>query len=453
MQGLQNNKTRKQRMINTSSANAQNTRSRKMRNLGPNGAQRLPPPMWVAQDIDAVPRPSTFRQPRKQQQQQQQKKKKDDDWWSLGKDLLFHVGTKALMHGISLLTGFGDYNVTTNSLLANATEGANGNVVPILKNGKDHNRISHREYLGDIESSVDFAVNRFVVNPGLLQTFPWMGVIAQQYSKYVMRGAVFEFVSLTSPIGTTQPYLGYIAMGSQYNAVDPPFFDKKSMENSEYASSSKPSENLVHPIECARSSLGTDMLYVRTGAAQEGDPRLYDLCNFTIATGGQEVAGRKMGELWITYDLELYFPKYSTSRTIFTSYYEAELAGFSNPYPLAVLNPIYAQRNTLNVIPYGTGTGLAFTREAVGQKLFVELFWLSPTLNVACSPYVLAETGLVAEEIQFSPSTGSASFNATMSFAILIVAEDSHFTLSGGTIPAYNGVMGKIRISQIPNDS
>jgi len=100
-------------------------------------------------------------------------------------------------------------------------------------------------------------------------------------------------------------------MSTQYNALDQPFTDKRTMENYEYANSAKPSCSFMHPIECKASQTSVGELYVRTGPVSTGDLRLYDLGVFSIATQGMQNAedGQVIGELWCTFEIEFYKPK------------------------------------------------------------------------------------------------------------------------------------------------
>ena len=199
--------------------------------------------------------------------------------------------------------------MNTNSLLAEATDGANGSVIPMMTNSKTANIFRHREFIGNVRgTTADFNLQTYDVNPGLDEVFPWGYALANCYTSYRLRGLVFEFVSLSSEY-TSTPYMGYVAMGSQYNVLDPAFADRKTLLNSEYSCSTKPSKNLMHPIECSPAQLPFAQLMVRSGTPPtNSDKRLYDLCRFSIATGGQASTGI-IGELWATYEIELYQPK------------------------------------------------------------------------------------------------------------------------------------------------
>ena len=211
---------------------------------------------------------------------------------------------------IKSLSGFGDYTVRSNSLLAQASEGSNGNELPMMTNTKVSNVIQHREYIGDIYGSSNaFSSQTFDINPGLNDTFPWLSPIANCFTAYRMLGMVMEYKSLSSAYSTTQN-LGYVAIGTQYNVLDQPYQDKKSLENGEYSNSAKTSENLIHPIECAPTQIVLSELYVRSGTpTQHSDLRMYDMGRVTVATGGQTADRTIIGELWATYEVEFYQPR------------------------------------------------------------------------------------------------------------------------------------------------
>ena len=77
----------------------------------------------------------------------------------------------------------------------------------------------------------------YSINLGLDDTFPWGFATAINYTTYRIRGMVFEYKSLSSEY-TSTPYMGFVAMGTQYNVLEPTFTSKKQLENSEYAEGS-----------------------------------------------------------------------------------------------------------------------------------------------------------------------------------------------------------------------
>lgn len=220
-----------------------------------------------------------------------------------------------LGHGIQgvvkALTGFGDYKVAGNSLMS----GPLGGNPPIIRNSRNNGIIvRHREYLADVFAATSFTTNTYPINPGLIQSFPWLQQQADSFEQYKFRGLVFEFKSMSSDAvlaTSASSALGTVIMSTQYNVLDEVFTDKRTMENYEYANSTKPSLSMLHPIECKMSQTTVSELYVRTGIVSAGDLRLYDLGNFVIAVQGMQnaAANQVIGELWCTYEVEFFKPK------------------------------------------------------------------------------------------------------------------------------------------------
>jgi len=203
--------------------------------------------------------------------------------------------------------GFGDYEVSKNSLLG----GPNDTELPSIVNSNSGVIIRHKEYLGDVFNTNVFTNTVFPINPGLQGTFPWLSQIANSFEEYEWRGLIFQYRSMSSDTllsSGASTALGTVVMGTQYDVLDDPFSTKSQMENHVWSSSRKPSLSFLHPIECARGQNSVTRLYTRPGTPPTGgDPRLYDLGNFQIATQGmQNTNTGVIGELWCSYEIEFY---------------------------------------------------------------------------------------------------------------------------------------------------
>jgi len=183
--------------------------------------------------------------------------------------------------------------------------------------------VVHKEYIRDIFPSDAFQVQLFSLNPGLANTFPWLAQITDAYEQYRFRALVFEFKSTASifvPGAQTQSQ-GSVVMACDYNANNKPFTSKREMENYVGANSCTPTANMAMSVNVMNPV--TDLAYIRLGTPSEKnyDLRLYDIGNFQIATVGNQVNGvpgspqGSIGELWVTYQLELFKPKYRNSST------------------------------------------------------------------------------------------------------------------------------------------
>lgn len=210
-----------------------------------------------------------------------------------------------LGHLAETVSGFGDYQITQNSLLQG------GMPVPQVVNSIDRGStiVRHCEYLGEVLATTAFTTRTYNLNPGLDDTFPWLSQIANAYEQYRWRGMIFEFRSTSSNAllsAATSTALGSVIMGTQYDVLDEPWTDKRTMLNHEYSNSINPSISGVHLVECKKQFSILNNQYTRFGPPPTGgDLHMYDLGKFTIATTGMQVAGGAIGELWVSYEIEL----------------------------------------------------------------------------------------------------------------------------------------------------
>jgi len=199
------------------------------------------------------------------------------------------------------ITGMGDYKVHSNSLMSGGP--------PVFLNAPPSVRFPGKEYIADIITSADgltFKNNTFSINPGDATTFPWLSQIAQGFTQYRFHGLVFYFKSNSADaIGSTNTALGSVVMATDYNVLDRPFPNKTTMEVHEFCAAGKPSEDIIHPIECDPKRTTIENLYVRNNDSGQSDRRFHDLGLFQIATVGQQ-AESVVGELWVSYDIEFF---------------------------------------------------------------------------------------------------------------------------------------------------
>lgn len=213
--------------------------------------------------------------------------------------------------GLSAISGYGNYNVSSNSL---TTVSASMDMVPQFVKNEHSIRVKHREFIRDMLVPDDpsaFNLTDYLINPGNRDLFPWLGQMARQYSQYKIHGMVFAFKTMSSDYAASGP-LGTVFMATNYNALDRPFNSKVELENTEFAVSTKPSMSLVHAIECDPKVSGFDILYIRDPTYDNGeisDRRFYDYGRFQVGSQGLPgAAGTTLGELWVTYDIELIKP-------------------------------------------------------------------------------------------------------------------------------------------------
>jgi hypothetical protein len=209
------------------------------------------------------------------------------------------VGDMAVK-AIKSITGFGDYKVSRNSLV-------NSNQIPQFSINSRSVLVRHREYVGNVVSpGPAFTTTTFLINP-TTSLFPWLSELANSFEQFRLHGMVVEFKSTSADaISATNTALGSVILATQYNVNSPPFSTQQQMEAYDFVTSCKPSESMIHPIECAVSPGGVAEFYVDTGYG--GDSRLSFLGATILATVGQQAAST-LGELWVSYDIELLKPK------------------------------------------------------------------------------------------------------------------------------------------------
>jgi len=295
------------------------------------------------------------------------------------KDIAKEVGSRGVGWIWDTLFGSGAYathkKARNNSLMSKIT--ANG--PPTMhSNGNKQVRIMHREALGDVTTGLagEFLLRSFPLNPGDPTTFPWLSKIAENFQQYRIHGLVFEFLSTSAnALSSTNTALGQVIMATAYNSAEPPFRSKTEMENTEFVSIARQSQSMLHPVECKPSLTSVDVLYIRdsTEIPDNQDVRLYDLGNFQIATVGQQGDDVVIGELWVSYDIELLKPTVVDLSESKSNHYEIDTNGTTPLNNLDVVDP----ENNLNVVIVtnsGTRQSQIKLPDAVENELYLIMY-------------------------------------------------------------------------------
>jgi len=307
---------------------------------------------------------------------------------------------KLAMAGIGAVTGFGAYKIKSNSLSGGPPSFGSGNC-----------RIRHREYVADVVGTTAFTLTSYQINPGNGTLFPWFSRCASNYEEYDIKGMLVEFRSTSSESVVStggNAALGTVVMSTQYNNDDPAFPDKRSMENSEFATSSPPSQSFIHPIECARNSLITPRLYIRQPGATVTDVNFYDHGIVSLATVGQQANVGVIGELWVSYDIELSKPRTTAYSPTVSAHYRLTGATISGstyvPYcNTSVVESFDTIGATLAYLSSTYGATLTFTRP--GSYLVVLSCCLTTIINPSPNT-VLSPAALIASYVGGSSLSG-----------------------------------------------
>jgi len=351
-------------------------------------------------------------------------------------------------HLVEQITGFGDYKVIHNSLMRGGISPPQ--IINRMKNGATV--IRHREYITDINASTAFQIQTYALNPALASSFPWLSQIASAYDEYQWEGMIFEFKSLSSDAilsTSASTSLGAVIMATQYNSLNPPFADKRSMENYEFGNSAKPSLSFIHPVECKASVTPLTKLYTRTGAIVPGsDQRLYDLGEFNIATQGMQANGGVVGELWVSYQVALYKEKVNPSDL--TDHFDT--LTYTNALPLGsdvtAVNASAATRQSSLGCQIATNGGggqdIRFPATISSGVYYLTITWIGTVAATLTLPSLGTTNLSLLQWFQgdsatsmASPLNGVSSLAASQQYFIRVTGQGAILTVNNnGTLPS-----------------
>lgn len=167
-------------------------------------------------------------------------------------------------------------------------------------------KVKHREYIGDLQGSATSRTTAFNINPGLYATFPWLSQLALLYESYLFLSLKFEFETTAS---TSQ--IGFVAIAVDFDASDEAPVSKTQLLQYQGAVRTAPWESVEYL--CTRENLrkfGTQR-FIRSGNLRPNqDIKTYDIGNLFIITGGN-TGNVPLGELYVTYEVELFTPQIS----------------------------------------------------------------------------------------------------------------------------------------------
>lgn len=178
--------------------------------------------------------------------------------------------------------------------------------------------VRHKEYLGPVLGNTNFQVrNAMPLNPGMVQTFPWLSDIAKRYQEYTFKGIVFHYIPTSGyAVSGTNPALGTVMMQTSYRATEDPPTSKLEILNEYWSTESVTSESFAHPIECAPQETVLSKRYVRSTDPPNSENKLfYDLGTTYLAVSGQPASDNPIGDLWVTYEVELRKPMLTSNAT------------------------------------------------------------------------------------------------------------------------------------------
>lgn len=339
------------------------------------------------------------------------------------------------------ITGHGDYKVRSNSLLG--VGNVSMDTLPKFQTESKGVRVVHREYIQDVISSSSantFSISSFPIQPAY--TFPWLSTIAQQFQQYQINGMIFEFKTTSSDaLNSTNTALGEVILSTQYNVNTPTPVNPAQMYQLEYVTTCKPSESIMHPIECAK---GESMMFVldtrngSTGTIATSDLRLYDFANFFIATNGMQGTSVNIGQLWVSYDITLLKPQLGQTADLGDHYILPSSVTNNNFFGTTI--PAASSTSDLGSVLAGTGGNGTITIPSsyTGNLMMVYSLYGSSTVGVAGPTIMPTTSGITALSVWSSNSTDTISAPGTVAKFIIIFT----FKVVGGGVIQFTGGTG-----------
>lgn len=326
---------------------------------------------------------------------------------------------------LSSILGMGAYEIKENVFL-------DGRLPKIINDAPSGGTIiRHSEYLGDVLTSATpgaFSLVSYGLNPADEATHPWLAQIAANYEEYEYEGLLFQFRSTSADaLNSTNTALGSVMMATNYDAADPDFTSKNEMLNYEFSCSSKPSDSLIHMIECAPQQTVLPHRYTRPGLPPAGtDIRFFDLGKFQIATTGFQGASVNIGELHCTYQVRLLKPKLFVALGSDINYFQATgNTGVSAAAPLG--GAFSSEYDNFGVSQ--SGQTLVLPRSQVVETYWL-VYWMTGSIAAAIVNPIITGTN-----VTFSPTIALTSPpNATTSTTIMLRV--AFRTAGNGTIPS-----------------
>lgn len=308
--------------------------------------------------------------------------------------------------------------------------------------------VRHKEYIGPIYSSSGFTWSLTSINPGLPGSFPWLSGVAENFESYKFKKLTFHFRSTCEGNPTTLTNLGTVMMAPQYNVESEQPDSKQQFESWSGCISDK-------PIKSMKCNVNTNMgpvkkLNVRVNATSTSsiDLRLYDIADFYVATAGMNSTGTILGELWVSYDINLYRPKLVNEMNPQSEFWRFDLSGeatISGGYPVGTKQYLpmitgYPSVDSKRVIINTTAdSSLNFDPSVEGVYSLVMYWEGSGTATTVYPPSLTLTSNITVNTNVFLPfnnSSTTASKLVCVWYLNIETANLSKITLSAAQLPA-----------------
>nr|URG17122.1 MAG: coat protein [Narnaviridae sp.] len=170
-------------------------------------------------------------------------------------------------------------------------------------------RIKNSEFIDDLFPISTFAIQSYVINPGLAESFPWLSTQATNWQQYRFHSLRYRFVTRT---GTST--IGSVILSPEYNSADnAPTSERQAMNTMDAVEDVVWKEVSTTLNVAAMFALGPRKQIRSSNIA--GDTTVYDagVMHACLAFVGAAPSNQSVGKLWVDYDVELFVPQTTTA--------------------------------------------------------------------------------------------------------------------------------------------
>jgi len=158
------------------------------------------------------------------------------------------------------------------------------------------------EFIGPVMATTDFSVTKYVIQPGISDTFPYLAQEAKRWQQYRFRKLRFRFETQTMTGNS-----GVIILSPEYNPAEAAPTTERDACNTKDAIEGVVWKELVCEIDVAAMFPMGGRKQVRT-AGISGDQNIYDCGNLNVCSKGTPIPG-EVGKLWVDYECDFWVPQ------------------------------------------------------------------------------------------------------------------------------------------------
>jgi hypothetical protein len=290
--------------------------------------------------------------------------------------------------------------------------------------GANGPRVRKAEYIGDVNGSVAFASipfpgysdGRYLLNPGLEYSFPWLSAIASNFESYTAHSVALHYIPSTNLNATGNLYMvPVIDPGSTGTPVS-----KEAVSQYMDVVDTNVKFGACCNFPLNRKTQPTPWRYVRNRLSDAtSNLELFDLGFYELFVGGCADT-TVQGELWIEYDIEFFNPRFRSQLTRVDGG-RALSGGTTNA------------GNPLGAAPVVDADATGFTINATSVVTLLN----SGTYLVALVVAGTSPTGLIASSNSTVTQQATTAGAATSIYIYSVLSNQSNATLTvtgGGTI-------------------